>query len=139
MLALVALCLGPPDPVRAAEIGGGTAEPGGSLASATQPVQVPVQVDEWVESDGYRWRVAFELSRRDAAVQVACRIALLPVDDVSRAELDRVARGWESVSEALWSGTHALVDAHGRLHPILVDVRFTAVAPQHRVIVRRDP
>jgi len=108
-----------------------------SPGDASQDPVLRLNVAEAIEADnGRSWHAAFDLVVSDDAVIVDIAINLVPVDGVSRRQVDARREAWRAAIREIWSGRFEAVKGSGARIPIRVDVRFKSREYHHRVRVR---
>ncbi len=88
--------------------------------------------------NGFVWNYSYDIGQKDNRVVVHVAIDLVPADDVTRPELDRVKEKWEAGIERIWSDRFSLVTPSGEQYPVVIDVTFSGTRFHHDVIVSRN-
>lgn len=88
--------------------------------------------------NGFVWNYGYDIGQKDNRVLVHVAINLIPADDVTRPELDRVKEKWEVGIERIWSNRFFLVTPSGEQYPVVIDITFSGTRFHHDVIVSRS-
>ena len=88
--------------------------------------------------NGFVWNYSYDIGQKDNRVVVHVAINLVPADDVTRPELDRVKDKWEAGIERIWSNQFILVTPSGEQYPVVIDAAFDGTRFHHDVIVSRS-
>lgn len=88
--------------------------------------------------NGFVWNYGYDIEQKDNRVFVHVAINLVPADDVTRPELDRVKDKWEAGIERIWSDRFSLVTPSGEQYPVVIDAVFNGTRSHYDVIVSRN-
>jgi len=88
--------------------------------------------------NGFVWNYGYDIEQKDNKVLVHVAVNLIPTDDVTRPELDRVRDRWEAGIERIWNDRFSLVTPAGEHYPVVIDVTFSGSRFHHDVIISRS-
>src|SRR3989304_2817598 len=88
--------------------------------------------------NGFVWNYSYDIGQKDNRVVVHVAINLVPADDVTRPELDRVKDKWEAGIERIWNDRFSLVTLTGERYPVVINVTFSGSRFHHDVIISRS-